>query len=226
MVALKGTSVLKLYTQWAVKEAEAQFTERFGEPRFMGKDGDKDKQAEHTRIRNIEDKEERMRQEKEFKARRVRVFTELSHQAETWKRYERIIVRVDFTDKGADVRYVLVSFKQGRPEKIYSEQYCQRGLMEQFIGRLKLIGKRLSAQSFNANQFRLILYGIADQLLVHMQELITNDFRCSDPSTIQRDLLRMPAIFRITKTKIVLQVSEQHPHCKAFLAACRLLKAA
>jgi len=98
--------------------------------------------------------------------------------------------------------------------------------MEQFIGRLKRVGKRLSAQTFEANQFRLILYGVAEQLLVHLQELIATKFRNSDPVTIQRDLLNVPAVIRETQTKIVLQISEGNPHCREFLAACRTLSAA
>lgn len=226
LVAYKNTSVMQLYTKATIEEAEQKFKEKFGEPQFIGKDGNEKKQDEHERIRAIKDKKERMAAEHGFNSRRVRVFTELSHKAESWKRWERIIIRVDFTDKGPDVRLVMVSSKQGRPEKIYCDQYCRRGLMEKFIGRLKSIGKRLSAQTFNANQFRLILYGIADQLLVHMQELITSSFQSSEPTTLQRDLLKMPAVFRITKTKIVMEISELHPHCKEFLAACRLLKAA
>jgi hypothetical protein len=226
MVGLKSTSVLQLYTKTLVAEAEEQFREKFGKPQFMGEDGSVKAQAEHERIRTIKDKDERMRAESELRARRVRLFTELSHKAETWSRWERIIVRVDYTDKGADVRYVLVSTKKGRPQELYRDKYCQRGLMEQFIGRLKRIGKRLSAQTFSSNQFRLILYGVTHQLLVHMQEWLATKFRCSEPSTVQRDLLRMPAVFRITKTKIVLQVSEGNPYCKEFLAACRVLKVA
>lgn len=225
LVGLKSTSVLKLYSRAAIEEAEQQFREKFGEPRFVGKDGDEKAQAEHQRIRTIEDKEKRMKEEKDLRARRVRVFTEFSHKAESWSRWERIIVRADFTDKGPDVRYVMVSTRKGRPQAVYSEQYCQRGLMEQFIGRLKKIGKRLSAQTFEANQFRLILYGVADQLLVHLQEMTTS-FQNSAPTTIQRDLLKMPAVIRETQTKIVLQISEANPHCKEFLAACRILKVA
>lgn len=225
LVGMKSTSVLKLYSRTAVSEAEEKFKEQFGDPRFIGKDGDTAAKEEHERIRKIKDKGERMRQEEELNRRRVRVFTEFSHKAESWSRWERIIVRVDYTDKGPEIRYVLSSSRKGRPEDLYGHDYCKRGLMEQFIGRLKLIGKRLSAQTFETNQFRLILYGVAYQLLLHAQETVPTRFRASDPSTLQRDLLNLPAVFRETKTKIVMQISEHHPHCKAFLAACRMLRA-
>lgn len=226
IVGMKSTSVLELYTREAVAEAERQFREKFDEPLFMGKDGDKKAQAEHARIRNIKDKHERMKEEKKLSARRVRVFHELSHKAESWQRWERIIARVDFTDKGPDVRYIMVSTQKGRPQAIYRDIYCQRGLMEQLIGRYKKVGKSLSAQTFGANQFRLILNGVVYQLLEYLKDYIATTLRSCEPTTIQRDLLAMPAVFRETQTMIVMQISEGHPHCREFLAACRNLKAA
>jgi len=93
LVGLKSTSVLSLYSRAALAEAEQQFREKFGEPRFIGEDGDQKAQEEHQKIRTIEDKDERMRQEQDLRARRIRVFTEFSHKAETWSRWERIASR-------------------------------------------------------------------------------------------------------------------------------------
>jgi len=224
LVGLKSTSVLTLYTRTAAAEAEFQFKEKFGEPKFLGPDGSKKAQEEHARIRALSDKAERMKEEAESKARRIRVFHELSHKAETWDRWERVIVRVDYTDKGIDCRYVMVGTQKGRPQVIYRDEYCRRGLMEQFIGSFKKVAIRLSAQTFAANQFRLILYGVAYQLLGHLQEHLVDGFQHSGPTTIQRDLLNIPALFRETKTKVVMQISEDRTHCKKFLSVCRKLR--
>lgn len=225
LVGLKSTSVLTLYTRTTAAEAKRQFREKFGEPKFLGPDGGKKAQEEHARIRALRDKKERMAEEARAKARRIRLFHEFSHKAETWDRWERVIVRVDYTDKGIDCRYVMVGTQKGRPRAIYRDEYCRRGLMEQFLGNLKGVAIRLSAQTFAANQFRLILYGIAYQLLGHLQEQLIEGFQQASPKTIQRDLLNVPAVFRETKTKVVMQISEDRLHCKEFLSACRKLRA-
>lgn len=222
-VGLKETSVLNLYSKAYKQMAEEQFTEEFGAPLYTGKNGNEKSQEEHERIRRIEDPDERMKAEKARSARRVRVIGEFFYRSEKWKDWERIIVRVDYTDKGLDTRYVLVGRHSGLASNIYQDDYCGRGLMEQFIGQFKQTGHKLSAQSFNANQFRTTLYGVTYQQMVHLREALNGTTEHVEIDTVRKTLMVMPMVVRETKHKVVLQISESHPHARQFLAAWRKL---
>lgn len=225
-IAMASNSVLELYAKAFMEQAEAQFRKEYEEPRFTGKDGTKKAQEEHARIRGLEDPDERMAEEKNWKNRRVRVVGEFCYKPEKWKRWERVICRVDFTDKGLDVRYVVVSQQYGVPQRIYEEEYSQRGMAEQSIGRFKQTGQRLSAQQFYANQFRLTMYGVSYMLLMHLRDYAGKKLRRADVNTLRKTLMLMPMVIRRTKKKMVLEISEKHPHCRKFLGTWRRLSAA
>jgi len=226
-IGLRPTSVLDMYGRPFMTEADKEFCKEFGEPEFVKADNTKDgekAQEEHARVRRLPT-EERMEAEEALRRRRVRVVGEFGYRSEKWDEWERVIVRVDFTDTGLDVRYVMVSRKHGIPKQIYEDQYCKRGLMEQFIGKLKQVSERLSAQTFFANQFRVILNGITYQLLFHLQQYAGGKLERGDVNTLRKTLMVMPCIIRCTERKIVIQVSQWHVHCKTFLATWRRLTA-
>jgi hypothetical protein len=225
-IALRATSALKWHAYHFMVQAEEEFRKEFGELRHLKRDGTKDgdkAHAEHVRVRMLEDKEERMDAERERCRRRVRVVGEFYYKSESWDNWERVIVRVDCTDTGLDVRFVMVSYERGWPNPIYEEQYCQRGLMEQFIGKFKQTGQRLSAQTLMANQFRMIEYAAAYMLLFHLQQYLVGNLERCDVNTLRKTLMLMPARIRCTEKKLVTEVSERHAHCKQFLAAWRRL---
>jgi hypothetical protein len=225
-IALRATSALKWHAYHFMVQAEEEFRKEFGELRHLKRDGTKDgdkAHAEHVRVRMLEDKEERMDAERERCRRRVRVVGEFYYKSESWDNWERVIVRVDCTDTGLDVRFVMVSYERGWPKPIYEEQYCQRGLMEQFIGKFKQTGQRLSAQTLMANQFRMIEYAAAYMLLFHLQQYLVGNLERCDVNTLRKTLMLMPARIRCTEKKLVTEVSERHAHCKQFLAAWRRL---
>lgn len=236
-LGLKNTSVIKLYSKAFVEEAERMFKEQHGKPRFLNKNGkfgkkEKDKlNEEHKRIRDLPAKE-RLEQEREWNSRRVRVVGEFCYKPEKWKSFlkweewERVICRVDYTDKGADVRCIITSQQYGFPQKVYEDDYATRGAAEQCIGVGKQVSHRLSAQEFNSNQFRLILNGISQMLLMHLRNYVACSLRRADVNTMRKKVLLMPMIVRQTDKKIVLQISENHQHCKEFLATWRRLSTA
>ena len=232
LVAIASNSSLELEAKQFMEEVEKKFAKEHGKPRFMGKDGKENAQAEHTRIREIEDPEKRNEEERKLKRRRSRVVGEFNYKPEKWKKflkwdeYERVICRVDFTDKGLDVHYVVVSRKTGIAEEIYEKEYCKRGLMEQYIGQFKQTAMRLSAQQFFTNQMRLTLYGVAYMLMFHLREKLNKKLRKASVETIRKTLMLMPMVVQNTGKKIVLQISENHPHCRTFLDAWRRLSAA
>jgi hypothetical protein len=224
-IALRSNSVLELNAKAYMKEAEAQFRRDHGEPRFTGRDGKKAGQAEHARIRGLPT-DQRMQEEESWRRRRTRVVGEFSYKPEKWKHWERVICRVDFTDKGVEVHYVMVSWQYGVPQRIYEEDYCRRGFAEQCIGRFKQVAHKLSAQQFLTNQFRLVMYGVALVLLLHLREFAPTSLRRADVNTLRKVLMLMPMVIRRTATKLVLQISQSHAHCKTFLSTWRRLSTA
>jgi hypothetical protein len=223
-IGLRPNSVLDLYARAFMEQSEAEFRKEFDEPQFMGKDRGKKWQEEHARIRGLPT-DERMAEERKWRRRRARVVGEFSYKPDKWKNWERVICRVDFTDKGLEVHYVLVSQQYGVPKRIYEEEYCKRGLAEQYIGRFKQVSQRLSAQEFYANQLRLIMYGVAYMLLVHLREYAAQKLRNADVNTLRKTLMLMPMVVHRTEKKIVLRVSENHVHCREFLETWRRLSA-
>ncbi len=224
-LGLKPNSVLDLYSRHFLEDACRQFYTQFGKPRFLGPRGKTKAQAEHQRIRELP-ADRRMAAEEEWRNRRTRVIGEFSYKPEKWKNWERVIARCDYTDKGPDVRYVVVSEQRGVPRSIYEDSYCKRGLSEQMIGMLKQTGQKLSAQTFRANQFRLLLYAITYQLLVHLRERIGNGVESSQVSTLRQLFMNVPMIIRATKNKLTFQISQFDPRCRYFLTAWRRLSTA
>jgi hypothetical protein len=224
-VGMASNPVLDLYTKAFKQQAEENFRKLFGEPRFIGKKGDTEAQEEHARIRGLPT-EKRMEEETKWRQRRARIVGEFSYKPEKWKNWERVICRVDYTDKGFDIHYVVVSRQFGVPQRIYEEDYCKRGSTEQSIGRFKQTGQRLSAQDFTTNQFRLMLYGVAYMLLMHLHNYVAPKLRSADVNTLRKSLMLMPMLVQRTEKKMILQISETHAHCKEFLDAWRRLAAA
>jgi hypothetical protein len=229
-IGLRPTSVLDGYSRAFVQEAERLFLKEHGQPRFMGKDGGKRAQEEHARIRGLPT-EQRMKEEEAWKRRRTRVVGEFCYKPESWRilkwqEWERVICRCDFTDKGPEVHYVLVSQQYSIPQRLYEDEYCKRGMAEQCIGRFKQVGQKLSAQEFHANQFRLTMYGVAYMLLLHLRDNAARKLRRADVNTLRKTLILMPMVVRRTDKKIVLQISESHAHCREFLDTWRRLSAA
>jgi len=228
-IGLRTTRALDWHAYDFFIQAKEEFSREFGEPEFLKADGktkDGDKvQAEHARVRRLSTKE-RMQAEADRRNRRVRVVGEFSYKAESWDQWERILVRVDYTDTGFDVRYVMVSQQYGMPQQIYEDEYCKRGLMEQFIGKFKQTGQKLSAQTFYTNQFRMIMYGVTYQLLFHLQQFLGGRLERCDVHTLRKILMVMPAVIRCTENTVVLRISENHPHCRRYLATWRRLTVA
>jgi hypothetical protein len=224
-LGLRPNSVLDSYARHFMEQSCRQFYTQFGQAKFLGPRGKIKAQAEHQRIRELP-ADRRMSAEEDLRNRRTRVVGEFSYKPEKWKNWEHVIARCDYTDKGPDVRYVVVSQQSGVPRTIYEDSYCQRGTSEQLIGLLKQTGQKLSAQTFRANQFRLLLYAVAYQLLVHLRERIGNGAERSQVSTLRQLFMSVPMTVRATQNKVVFQISQFDPRCRYFLAAWRRLSTA
>lgn len=208
-----------------IKEAEAQFRKQYGQPKYTGPKAQADKlwQKEHDRIRALP-AEERMAAEKAQAERRVRTIVEIQHNGVNWDKDRRLIVRVDYTDKGLDVRCVVTNKTLGWPENIYEDDYCQRSRIEMFVKENKSYCRvPLSCQEFTANQFRFVLQGLGYQLLHLMRLELPADKQHTSVATVRKALLLIPVLITSTPRRLYWHLSSIHPCTTMLIRMARKL---
>lgn len=129
----------------------------------------------------------------------IRVVADVAYAAESWTRWRRIVARCDYGATGAEFRYVVSNHRGGRAKWLYEEKYCKRARCENVIKELKeLKCDRLSTESFEANQFRLLLHTFS-YILLHT-------VRQAGPATEQRITLKT---LQLRLVKVAVRVKEQ-----------------
>jgi len=125
-----------------------------------------------------------------------RSFATLSYGAKSWNQQRRIAARIEATQKGLDIRYVVTSLK-GAAKHLYETVYCARGQAENFIKwhKTQLASDRTSCRDPKANQFRLILHTAAYWLMLATRDAITtrSPLSCAEFATLRLRLLKIAA---------------------------------
>lgn len=100
-------------------------------------------------------------------SKKLRVFVEFPYQAKSWSESHRVICKIEVSEKGRNVRFIVTDLNGKGPQRMYDESYCSRGQMENFIKDHKnaLHSDRTSCHRFTANHFRLFLHSAAYVLL-------------------------------------------------------------
>jgi hypothetical protein len=144
----------------------------------------------------------------------VRGYTEARHAAGSWHRERRVVARIEATEQGLDIRYVVTSLRIGSAEWIYDSLYCARGQAENLIKlhKSQLASDRTSCRSALANQVRLVLHTAAYWLILTVRDAIPKprDLATAEFTTIRLRLLKIAA--RVTETAGRVRL--------AFAAAC------
>ena len=225
-----NTHAVKVKAKQDAKEIEKTFKKLHGEPRFIGKDGKKKGQEEHTRIRDIKDAEERLKEEKKWANRRVRRVFEDTHRASTWPKTDperRLIIRLEYTDRGLDTRCVLTNFVPFTAEKLY-DMYCRRGASENWIGEMKRCGKlRFNSQQFLANHMRLYIHGLAYMVLFMFRRSCSAGYQRLSLECIKATFIAVPVLVTYRSTRTTLwEMSDRYQHQVEFLRVVRKLERA
>jgi hypothetical protein len=146
---------------------------------------------------------------------KAKLYTEFSYQASSWDRPRRIICKVEVSDEGENIRFVVTNLKTTRTAWIYETIYCGRGQMENYIKDHKLFlhSDRTSCHKFEANQFRLFLHSAA---YVLMHNLRTKGLRGtvwsrSQFNRIQLRVLKVGVRIEELKTKITFHFPSSFP---------------
>ncbi len=132
------------------------------------------------------------------------------YKAGTWIHAQRVVVKVEVSSKGLNVRYIVSSLKNMRAKILYENAYCARGAAELRIKEHKtyLLSDRMSCETFKANQFRLFLHSAAYVLIHTMQQqmLAGTKFCKATMKTIQLKLIKVAARVKKLKTKIKIEL--------------------
>ena len=146
-------------------------------------------------------------------AEKLRRFATLSYGAKHWDKERRLAARIEATEKGLDVRYV-VSSLAGTAKQLYEKVYCAHGQAENFIKwhKAQLASDRTSCREPKANQFRLILHTAAYWIMLTARRALP---RRSMLARANFDILRLRLI------KIAVRVVEGAARVRLWLpTAC------
>ena len=146
---------------------------------------------------------------------KIRLFTEFGYQANSWSKPRRIICKVEVSDQGPNLRFVVTNLKHPRPQQLYDLMYCGRGRMENFIKNHKtfLHSDRLSCHTFIANSFRLLLHSAAYILLHTLAEagLAGTQWATAQFNILQNRLIKVAVKVHELATQIRLSFPSAFP---------------
>jgi hypothetical protein len=168
----------------------------------------------------------------ELTGQAARVFMELKYQTlKSWSRQRRVIGKAEFLDKGANPRFIATSLSAEAfaARKLYEEDYCARGDMENRIKeqQLDLFADRTSTATMRANQIRLWLSSVAYCLMNDLRELGLRGTRMAKAQcgTIRTRLLKIGAVVSISVRRVLVSMARSCPLQEVFSRAFVNLRA-
>lgn len=148
-----------------------------------------------------------------------RVFGAIQYAAHTWDRARRVIVKAEHTDQGRNPRFVVTNLT-GDAQALYDELYCARGEMENRIKeqQLGLFADRTSCHGWWANQWRLLLSGLAYTLMETLRRigLAGTELARAQCSTIRLKLLKIGAVLVRNTRRVRFLLASSYPHQELF----------
>ena len=140
----------------------------------------------------------------------VKRYHSFEYKAAGWEHPQRVVVKVEVSSMGTNIRYIASSLRNIRAKPLYEQGYCARGSAELRIKDHKtyLLSDRMSCSSFKANQFRLFLHSAAYVLIHTLQSQVLRgtEFCKATMKTIQLKVLKIAAKVKIMKTKVKVEL--------------------
>ncbi len=149
--------------------------------------------------------------EREYKqyGKPVKRYHSFMYQAGSWDTPQKVVVKVEVTHMGTNVRYIVTNLTQFKARGLYEKGYCARGAMELRIKEHKLYlrSDKSSCRSFLGNQFRLFLHSVAYVLMYTMQKELFRGTEYANATfkTIQNKIIKTAAWVKEMKTKIKIE---------------------
>lgn len=167
---------------------------------------------------------ERARRRFERTGRRVRLHSSFYHRAQTWPRRRRILVKVEISVDGVNVRCVITN-RKGQACDLF-RIYNGRGEAENRIDELKsdLKADRLSCMRYRANAFRLQLHTLAYNLMRLLRHWLQGTaLEKAETSTIRLKLFKVGARVQISVRRIWFHLASGWPYRDLLLQAHRAI---
>ena len=146
---------------------------------------------------------------------KVRRFAQFYDAAQSWRRVERLIARVEAGSAGTDTRFIVTNLEGGRAKHLYERLYCARGQAENHIKAWKnhLAADRTSCHAAEANQFRLFLHAAAYWLLWSMRRVMPKRsvWRVMQFDTLRLRLVKIAARVVELKTQLRTHLPSSAP---------------
>ena len=144
---------------------------------------------------------------------KVRLFDDFDYAARSWPRERRVVAKAEHSDLGPNTRFVVTNLDiKEDPQRLYDEMYCERGEMENRIKdqQLGLFADRASSSDFHANQYRLLLSGLAHTLIEGMRRMAlkATDLAKASPNTIRLTLLKVGAVVLSNTRRVRLREAQ------------------
>ncbi|MCK5850445.1 MAG: IS1380 family transposase [Kiritimatiellae bacterium] len=155
-----------------------------------------------------------------------RLFSETMYVAGTWDRERRVIMKAEHSKKGSNPRYVVTNL-QGDPQKLYDNDYCARGDMENRIKeqQMDMFSDRTSCHKWWPNQLRLLLSSLAYILVESIRRLALKGTELANAQcgTIRLKLLKIGSVIIRNTRRIRFHASSAYPYQELFLLVARRL---
>lgn len=142
----------------------------------------------------------------------IRLYTSFRYQTKSWKKKRRVVVKVEITKEGEDIRFVVANMK-GEAKDIY-KFFSQRGECENRIKEVKngFKADRLSCHGFWANYFRLLLHACAYNFIILFKDnLGKTELAEAQIETLRLKLLKVGVWIKQTVRKIWAHISSSWP---------------
>jgi DDE family transposase len=170
---------------------------------------------------------ERARRRFERTGEEVQLFSSLRYRGRRWRRGRRLLINVEVSALGTNVRFVITN-RPGRASEIFA-WYNDRGVAERYMDELKngLAFDRLSCSRYRVNALRVQLHALA-YALVHLfrQRLADTPLASASVTTLRLKLFKVAARVERTARRLWFHLSSSWPHRGLFLAAHAALRGA
>jgi hypothetical protein len=171
---------------------------------------------------------ERAQRRYERQHKPVSIRTSFRHRARSWPHQRRILVKIDVSGVGLNVRF-MVTNRSGRSRDLIA-WYDQRGTAENYIKELKLDiqADRLSCHLFRANAFRFQLHTLALALMAYFRRAVLAGTPLAQASigTIRLNLLKVGARVLRSARRIRFHLASHWPGQDLFLLCHQRLRMA
>jgi hypothetical protein len=157
--------------------------------------------------------------------KKQRLFAGFDYTALTWSRVRWVIAKAAHTDKGSNPRFVITNIVCDA-QKIHDRRYCARGEMENRVKeQMMLCADRVSTHRWWANQWRLLLSGLAYTLIETLRRLALAGTELPEATcdAIRLKLIKFGNVVVHKLTTVRLRFSLHHPLQDILRQAARYL---